>query len=261
MLCASARSVRAWIADEAFGGDSARVDRHVDERGAGHDAIIARVARARIRGIGVRAQVRHAAADRGLRAVAVVVVEVEHEHALALAARVGARGDRGVVEDAETHAARGLGVMSGRAHERERAAASVDGRLERDERRADGARGAFVRARVDQRVAGDQLRDAVGFQRGARAAHELDVRGRMHARDLVGARDARVDALAEHPAPAKLVGDDAHAIGPLGMRDAAQVRGEAVVVRDEHRVTSWTWPSAFSWRPARASSAGGRSRR
>jgi hypothetical protein len=103
--------------------------------------------------------------------------------------------------------------MAGRTHERERTAASVDGSFERDERRTDAARCAFVRARIDDRIAGDELRDVAGFQRRARAAHEFDVRRRVDARDLVGTRDARVEPFAQHPAPLQFLRRHAHAIG------------------------------------------------
>ena len=50
-----------------------------------------------------------------LRAVAVVDVEIDDRDALDAVGRLGvARGDRGVVEEAEAHRRRRLGVMAGR---------------------------------------------------------------------------------------------------------------------------------------------------
>ena len=52
-----------------------------------------------------------------LRAVAVMHVEIDHGGALdAVFALRMARGDRGIVEEAEAHRRRFLGVMAGRAH-------------------------------------------------------------------------------------------------------------------------------------------------
>ena len=186
-----------------------------------------------------------------------MVVEVEHQHALALEVRVGAGCYGDVVEHAEPHPARGFGVMTGRPHQRERAAAPVDGGVERDERRARGARRAVVRARIDERVAGDQLRYVAVFECGAGTADQLDICRRVHARQFVGPGIARIDALTEHAAAPQFLGHDAHAIRGFRMRHAVEVRGETVVVGDEHRLMSWScWKSSWA-RP----SAGGRSQR
>jgi hypothetical protein len=52
-----------------------------------------------------------------LRAVAVVHVEIDDRDTLGAVLRLRvARGDGGVVDEAEAHRRRGLGVMAGRAH-------------------------------------------------------------------------------------------------------------------------------------------------
>ena len=51
-----------------------------------------------------------------LRAVPVMDVEIDDRHPLGAVRRLGvARGDRGVVEEAEAHRVRGFGVMARRA--------------------------------------------------------------------------------------------------------------------------------------------------
>ncbi len=222
-------------AQKPFGRDAARIDRHVDERSAGDNPVVARISRARIRRVGVRAEVRYAAAYRGLRAVALMVVEVDDEHATAGLLRVRARRDRRVVEDAEPHPARRFGVMSGRPHERERSAPSVDRGFERDQRRAGAARGGLVRAAVDDRVTvAAEIRRLVVLECVTGAPNELDIGRRMDARQFVRAGDPRVDPLAEHTAPGEFLRDDAHPVGTFDVRDARQMPGQPFVVRDEH---------------------------
>ena len=185
----------------------------------------------------MRADVRDAAADRGLRAVAVMVVEVEHDDALALALRVRARGDRGVVEHAKAHAARRLGVVTGRAHEREGAAPPVDRRFQRDERRADGARRAFVRTGVDRRVAGDQI----GTSPGSSASHVRRTSSMYAAgctRAISSGRATRVSTRSPSiPRRCSSAATTRTRSGISGCGTPLRCAVRAFVVRDEHRST------------------------
>ena len=68
----------------------------------------------------------------------------------------------------------------------------------------------------------------------------------MDARELVGPGFDRIDALAEHAEPFEFAGDDAHAIGLLGMVHPGEVFGQAIVVRNEHVTASWALGSSWA---------------
>jgi hypothetical protein len=46
--------------------------------------------------------------------------------------------------------------------------------------------------------------------------------------------DDGIDAFVEHPAPCEFAGDDAHAMGSLGMLHQCEVFGQTIVIRNEH---------------------------
>jgi hypothetical protein len=56
----------------------------------------------------------------------------------------------------------------------------------------------------------------------------------MDACKFVGLSDSGIDALAKHPAPLEFSGNDAHAIGLLGMRHSDEVFGQSIVICNEH---------------------------
>ena len=103
--------------------------------------------------MGVRRDVREPVAGHGLRSVAVMVVEVDHQDAPAAGGLIGPGGDRDVIEDTETHAAIGLGVVAGRPHEGEDRLAAGNRDFGRDDGAAGGPKRGRERAGADDDVA------------------------------------------------------------------------------------------------------------
>jgi len=148
--------------------------------------------------------------------------------------------------------------MAGRPDERERGTPAGDDVIERDERTARRAERAVVRRRIDVGVAGGEHARARCVEPFAFALRALDVVRVVHAPDRRGARDADVDAVAEHAAPLQLDRARTHPLRPLHVRNAGQMSRERLVVGDEHGqcgcgdadglgfgadAADWEWPS------------------
>jgi len=56
----------------------------------------------------------------------------------------------------------------------------------------------------------------------------------MDACEFIGSCDGGVDAVVEHSAPFEFAGNDAHAIGPLGMLQPGEMFGQSIVICHEH---------------------------
>ena len=149
-----------------------------------------------------------------LGAVAVVHVVI-HDHDAAELVRIEqvARGDRDVVQQAEAHAARGRGVMAGRAHERDAVVhlPPLHGIRERDAR-AGGQQRDLVRVRRDVRV-GVETAAAPGAQLG----QALQVARLVRRGCLLGRGRAEVQPLhaRERAAGLQQVHNGAQAVGAL----------------------------------------------
>ena len=168
-----------------------------------------------------------------LGAVAVMDVEIHDRDPLGAVRRLGvARGDGGVIEEAETHRGRDFGVMPGRAG-RDKSVASLAAHhlVDGEDRASRGAKRGLERARRHRRVGVD--RDQALLRRGR--ADRIDVILRMDARDRrkVGARRGVARQQLKRLSLERAL-DRAQAVGPLGMALAHLVR-EASGVRDEER--------------------------
>jgi hypothetical protein len=70
---------------------------------------------------------------------------------------------------------------------------------------------------------------------------------------LVGLFASSIDALAKHPVPFEFAGNDAQAIGSLGMRHSDEVFGQAIIICNEHFAASqalcsrWVSASRPDW--------------
>ncbi len=201
--------------DEGFGRHAARRQRHVDDDVVAK-AVAAR-AGARVGGRGVGGDVGQAVAGDCLRPVAVVVIEIGDEHS----PTSRTCGDGRIIEDAEAHAARRLGVVPRRTHEGEDALAAGEAGLDGGHRAARRAHGNAVRRFVDERVAGGELAHPA-CRRGF-ALHQLEVAAGMHAQNFFGGRISGGDALGEDPALAKERRDRLYAFGPLRVAGGAEV--------------------------------------
>jgi propanol-preferring alcohol dehydrogenase len=180
-------------------------------------AAVVQAAAAGIQRALVQAHEQHVAArtEDLCGAVAVVDVPVDHEHAADAVLgdrRGGADGD--VVEQAEAHRARALGVVAGGSH-----AAEGDRRLAREQRAhhlARGARGVQrrrPRALADERVGID--RPASGL---AQRADALDVLARVRELERRRLDRRREPALVAEPfAPGELALEHAQALGRVRM--------------------------------------------
>jgi hypothetical protein len=150
-----------------------------------------------------------------------MVVEVYDENAAAKAGLEGTRRNRDVVEETEAHAAIGLGVMAGRANQREdRFFVCNTGYCGLDCAAGRSASHA-KRARVHERIAGRKiscLEDTFRLP-----SRELEIRRRVNAPDLIVARIARGKAVREHAVRCQTPRDRFNAIGPLRMDDVAQM--------------------------------------
>jgi hypothetical protein len=162
-----------------------------------------------------------------LRAVAVMQVPVDDADAADTRRAQRRRGDGNVVEEAETHRARVLGVMARRTHERKaiRDLAGTDGLAEVDEPAGGEARG-VVRVRRRRRVG---VEHDVRVPRARR--HARDVARVVDARELGVGRRPRADAREPRGVPPPIE-QDAQAIRPLGMSAARIVREHAIVEHD-----------------------------
>ena len=150
-----------------------------------------------------------------------MVVEVYDENAAAEGGLIGARRNRNVVEETETHAAIGFGVMARGAHQREdRLFARNAG-----ECGLDGAAGRSAshteRTRVHQRIAGRKISCLESALR--LASRQFQILLRVHAQNLVVASIASGEAVDEHAVGCQTPRDGFNAIGPLGMDDVAQM--------------------------------------
>ena len=166
-----------------------------------------------------------------LGAVAVMDVEIHDRDPLGAVRLLGvAGGDGHVIEEAEAHRGRDLGVMSGRAGRDESVANLAAHHLvDREDRAACGAKRGLERAGRH----GGVLVDGGQALLRRRGADRLDVVLRMDARDRrkVGARRGIARQHLKRLALERAF-DRAQAVGPLGMALAHVVR-EAGGVRDE----------------------------
>ena len=168
-----------------------------------------------------------------LGAVAVMDVEIHDRDPLGAMRRLGvARGDRGVVEEAEAHRVRDLGVMAWRAGRDEGVANLAAHHLVDGEDRAAGrAQRGFVAAGRHRRVRIDRRQTLLRRRR----ADRFDVVLRMDARDR-GKVGARREIARQHLKRLALERpfDRPQPVGPLGMALAHLVR-EAGGMRDDER--------------------------
>ena len=88
-----------------------------------------------------------------------MIVEVDDQDARARreSRLIRARGNRDVVEEAEAHAAIGLGMVPGRTHQREDRLVSRNACLGGDDCAAGGATCDAIGRRVDDRIAGREI--------------------------------------------------------------------------------------------------------
>ena len=200
--------------DRAVG---AGAQRHVDHVGG-------RFLGAAVRVVGMLESAHHqhplVAAEDILGAVPMVDVEVDHGHACeAMALQRTGRGDRHIVEEAESHGPRTHGVMPGRPYAAKRAldaaAGHEIGRKHRGSRRAQrGSPGMRTHGRI-----GIQVHRAMLRRRGA---HFFDVVERMHASDVFDVRERRFVPL-EHRCQARgdeMVLDGGEPLGAFRMMPA-----------------------------------------
>ncbi len=168
-----------------------------------------------------------------LGAVAVMDVEIHDRDPLGPVRGLGvARGDGGVIEEAEAHRGRDFGVMSGRAGRDESVANLAAHHLvDREDRASRGAKRGLERARRHRRVGVE--RDQALLRRGR--PDRFDVILRMDARDRrkVGPRRGVARQHLKRLA-LKRAFDRAQAVGPLRMALAHVVR-KAGGVRDKER--------------------------
>ena len=193
-----------------------------------------------------------------LGAVAVVDVEIHDRDALGAVRRLGVpRGDGGVVEEAEAHRGRDLGVMSGRAGRDEGVADLAAHHLvDREDRASRGAKRGLEGARRHGRVLVEGGQAVLRRRRPDR----LDVLLRVDARDR-GKIGARRGVARQHLKRLALerAFDRAQAVGPLGMALAHVVR-EAGGVGDDEGVPFFAfWLADFRF--SRGCAALSRSRR
>ena len=183
------------------------------------------------RAVGAAVRIERVLEDRGhqhllialedvLRAVAVVHVEVDDRDALeAVRVERVARGNRYVIEDAESHRPRAAGVMSRRPHRAEGGIVlSCQHEVGSEDRGAGGAQGGLQAERVHRGVRIEMHRPRA--RRGL--ADRFHVLQRMHAAKLLVARERRVvarEVLAEAGSD-ELVLDGREALGALGMMHA-----------------------------------------
>jgi hypothetical protein len=159
-----------------------------------------------------------------LRAVPVVEIPIDDAHAPDAGRPQRRRRDGDVVEEAEAHRAGVLGVMAGRAHEREAVVdlAGADGVAEIDEAAGGEAR----------RIVRLRRRGGVGVEHDACMAcgrrHPCHVARVVDARELVRGGGARAD-VREARGIAPPIEQDAQPIGALGMPAARIVREHAIV--------------------------------
>ena len=157
--------------DERLGRDAGGGERNIHQRPIRGDMVVDREAGTGVSRHRVRGQIRKPAADQRLRAVPVMVVEVGDERALAGLGRIGARRDRRVIEQTEAHPARRAGVMTGRAHERERGAPFAHRALERGQRPAGRVQSAVVGTRIDVGIAGRERGERIRSEARTLALH------------------------------------------------------------------------------------------
>ena len=178
-----------------------------------------------------------------LGAVAVMDVEIHDRDALgAMRFLRVPGGDGDVVEEAEAHRGRDLGVMAGRAGRDESVANPAAHHLvDREDRASRGAQRGLERARRHRRV---RIEGGPALPR-RRVADRLDVFLRMDARDRrkVGARRGVARQHLKRLALERAL-DRTQPIGPLGMALAHLVR-EAGGVRDDERGPRFSRPA---WR-------------
>ena len=132
--------------------------------------------------------------------VAVVDVPVEDQHALEPVAvdRVP-RGDRHVVEQAEPHRPRDLGVVAGRAMQRNAARRT---RLQRSASTSPTAPPAACSAASNESGAGDGVEVEIAAARGTELLDRTDVAGGMHRLDQRSRARARLAHLPAQPVAA-----------------------------------------------------------
>ena len=219
--------------DERFRSVPVRGQRNVHDRAARVESLLGIPAGPGIRRERVRRDEGHAVTGDRLRAVAVMIVEVDDERSAAMIRDERACGDGGVAEHAESHAARGLGMMPRRPNEGERRTVAFDGALHRRERSARGAARDGKRRRVDDRIA---RREIAGSRTdGPDVAFDaLEIGARMHAFELAIARVARRNAVPEKTARVEICRNARDAVGRLRMPDTAQMLGVEIVVHHDH---------------------------